>query len=86
MREQAEKLGIKVDGRWSDERIQQEIASKTNPDMDWANTRVQAIWDGQSPSLSVIERTGRIRSALKERGFTDFEKLDWPLKECRKYL
>ena len=92
LKEQAEKLGIKVDGRWSDDRIKEEIdrfqTPKTSeiPSLEWANQRAVAIWEGQSPSLGIAERVGRIRAALKDKGFKDFDKLKLPTKDYERYL
>lgn len=98
-KEEAESLGIKVDGRWSDDRVQQEIDSKKLSEsvaetpiskfesLEWANNHAKAIWSGQSSSLSLIDRVARIRAALKEKGFTDFDNLVIPTSEdYRKYL
>jgi len=130
MREKAEALGIKVDGRWSDARIQQEIDKVENVQaegadvnaawdaaevkvppvgdnavitnttihstteavdkfktLEWANERAAKIWGGQSVSLTILERVGRIKLALKERGFTRFDELVIPTTEdYKKYL
>ena len=99
----AESMGIKVDGRWSEAKIQEKIdmakiegddvphQSNTEEAVDkfqtveWANERVKLIWEGQSPSLGVAERTGRIRAALKEKGFANFDAIHWPNPDCKKY-
>lgn len=106
MRNRAEKLGIKVDGRWSESRILEEIMraesekikEAAEPEaaeavvnkfetVEWANKRAAAIWAGQSPSLSLLERVGRIKMALKSFGFTDFDNLVIPTnQDYKKYL
>ena len=97
LKEAAQKLGVKVDGRWSDAKIQEVIdnaAPKSNTEeavdkfktVEWANERAKLIWAGQSTPLDIIQRTGRIRFALKEKGFTDFEAMDWPHPDCKKYI
>jgi len=122
-REMAEKLGIKVDGRWSESRLLEEIMKKeselkaapsiegadvvedivepisepvvetiTEPvdkfkTLEWANDRAAKIWEGQSSSLTTLERIGRIKLALKAKGFEDFTKLTIPTNlEYQKYL
>ena len=108
-KEQAEALGITIDGRWSDKRILQEIESEKGngmpsietakpeeiPDnaadkfesVEWANDHAAKIWEGQSSSLSLIERVARIRAALKDKGFNRFDALKLPTKEdFRRYL
>lgn len=102
LKEQAEKLGIKVDGRWNDARIQQEIEAKMPQEaeeveeetvstnkfetVEWANERAKLIWGGQSTALSIVERTGRIKRALRDKGFTQFDKMELPHPECKKYI
>jgi len=134
MRERAKALGIKVDGRWSESRLLEEImraeSELKNGDMvdgakveilpsdvpviegadvaeeavepipepvvepvdkfqtlEWANDRAAKIWEGQSSSLSTLERVGRIKLALKDKGFTDFTKLTLPTKlDYKKHL
>ena len=55
--------------------------------IEWANERAAKIWEGQSTSLTIIERVGRIRQALKERGFTRFDDLVIPTTEdYKKFL
>lgn len=84
LKEQAEQLGIKVDGRWSDERIQKEIdklgASDAVPQAkeeaaeevrDEMNDLARRIWDGQSVSLPVKLRIERIEARLRDKGYTD---------------
>ena len=102
MKERAKALGIKVDGRWSESRILEEIMraeSKIEPktikntteaadvELEWANKRAADIWEGQSPNLSILERVGRVKLALKSFGFTDFESLVIPTNhDYKKYL
>ena len=116
MRDRAKALGIKVDGRWSEHRLLEEImktesklkdgdmvgnarverlpddvpvveGSTNGPSLEWANTRAAAIWEGQSSSLTVLERVGRIKLALKAKGFEDFSNITIPTKiEYKKYL
>ncbi len=99
MKDKAEALGIKVDGRWSDERIQEEIdkVKGVHPPIkesenifhtvEWANERAAKIWEGQSESLSIIERVGRIRMALKDKGFSRWDELVIPTDgDYKKYL
>ena len=103
MRERANALGIKVDGRWSEHRLLEEIMKTESkmiekpiintteaadkPTIEWANTRAAAIWEGQSSSLSILERVGRIKLALKAKGFEDFSNITIPTKiEYKKYL
>jgi len=101
MKEKAEALGIKVDGRWSEERIQAEIDAVSSPgyggvnnsqanpfeDAEFASAHAAKIWAGQSNTLSLLERVGRIRMALKDKGFDDFDNLVLPTTEdYRKYL
>jgi hypothetical protein len=117
MKERAAALGIKVDGRWSESRILEEIMRAENkqiegadvPDsldvtedtvqgntteavdegisLDVANTRANAIWAGQSSSLTTLERVGRIKLALKKFGFKDFESLEIKgANDYKKYL
>lgn len=89
LRARAEGLGIKILGTWGETKIQETIDALTNttPDVDkfhtleWANERAAKIWEGQSPNLGIAERVGRIRSALKVRGFTRFEELEIPTTE-----
>jgi hypothetical protein len=52
------------------------------------NERALAIWNGQSPNLSMIERVGRIRAAIKDRGWIEhIESLELPTKEnFKRYL
>jgi len=97
---QALDLGVKVDKRWSTNRLKAEInkASTGEPekatpvvediikDSAWAQKHLDAVWAGQSPSLSKIERIGRVRAALKGHGFTDYESLDWPIPDAARYL
>lgn len=68
--DKAKKLGIKVDGRWSDERLQKEIdkAMKNLDKLDISNTLAMRIWEGQSPSLPKVERIRRIKQSLEEKG------------------
>ena len=55
--------------------------------LEWANARAAAIWEGQSSSLTVLERVGRIKLALKAKGFEDFSNITIPTKiEYKKYL
>jgi len=101
MKDKAEALGIKVDGRWSDSRIQEEIdkvsssvegadvveEAKPVHDTDWFKARAIAIFEGQSPSLDIVSRVGRIRASLKDMGFTDFDKIELPSDEdYRRYF
>lgn len=115
MRAEAKELGIKVDGRWSEDRIQKEIDKVKNnakiegadvpaeaePEqaaapavavdkfqtLEWANDHAAKIWAGQSPALSLLERVGRIRMALKDKGFDDFDNLVIPTKhDYKRYL
>ena len=152
MRDRAKALGIKVDGRWSEHRLLEEIMKTESklkdgdmvgnarverlPDdvpvvegvdvvedtivdmmqdafdgggkvtvitdshqdvldkvadkfqtLEWANARAAAIWEGQSSSLTVLERIGRIKLALKAKGFEDFSNITIPTKiEYKKYL
>ena len=90
LKEQAESMGIKVDGRWSEERIQEEVNKSKAIDkfktVEWATERAKAIWEGQSPGLSMVERVGRIKAALKDKGFTDFDNLTMPVSGAKRYL
>ena len=43
--------------------------------VEWASERASKIFAGQSPHLPMVERIGRIRIALKERGFTRWNDL-----------
>lgn len=49
--------------------------------LEWANERAAKIWEGQSTSLSILERVGRIKLALKQRGFTRWDDLVIPTTE-----
>jgi len=49
--------------------------------IEWANERAAKIWEGQSTFLTVADRVGRIRAALKTRGFTRFDELVLPTTE-----
>ncbi len=42
------------------------------------NDMAARIWEGQSISLPIIERVGRIKAALKDKGFTEFDHLVLP--------
>jgi len=42
---------------------------------EWASERASKIYAGQSPNLAMVERIGRIRVALKERGYTRWNDL-----------
>jgi hypothetical protein len=42
------------------------------------NDLARRIWEGQSQSLPLIERVGRIRYRLKEKGFTAIDQLELP--------
>ncbi|MGD9381208.1 MAG: hypothetical protein PVI03_02075 [Candidatus Thorarchaeota archaeon] len=44
--------------------------------VEWASERASKIFAGQSPHLGMAERIGRIRAALKERGFTRWDELE----------
>jgi len=99
---QAGELGIEVKGNWGNKRLKQaikEAAKKSEPvknndqptdkfqTIEWANERAAKIWEGQSVSLSLVERIGRIRMALKAKGFRDFDNLVIPTdEEYQKYL
>lgn len=101
-KEQAESLGIKIDGRWSEERIQSEIGRYSEPTedvmaavdeisdgprIDSMNILARRIFDGQG-SISNVERVRRITNALKNRGYTqeDIKSLDLPIENLSKYL
>lgn len=43
--------------------------------VEWASERASKMYAGQSPHLGMAERIGRIRAALKERGYTRWEEL-----------
>lgn len=43
--------------------------------LEWASERASKIYAGQSPHLDIALRIGRIRAALKERGFTRWDEL-----------
>ena len=42
---------------------------------EWASERASKIYAGQSPNLAMVERIGRIRVVLKERGYTRWNDL-----------
>ncbi len=55
--------------------------------LEWANERAAKIWAGQSPNLSMLERVGRIKLGLGDKGFTDFKKLTLPTNaDYKRYL
>ena len=98
LKEKAESLGIKVDGRWSDARIFEEIEKRLpnvhvdNPyshndkPVDDLNNLALRIWNGQSASLSLKDRVHRIVKAAKSRGYDDFSGLSLPAQGFEKYL
>ena len=47
--------------------------------IDYMNSRVQAIWEGQSVTLPLHERKRRITKAMIDKGFEDIiEQIKWP--------
>ena len=95
VRDKAESMGIRVDGRWSDTRIQEEIDKMNQPEpevnkfktVEWANAHAAKMWEGQSEAVSTLERVGRIRLALKAKGFERFDELVIPTnKDYKRYL
>ena len=74
LKEHAESLGIKVDGRWSEARIQEEIDNMSmmdKVDISEMNDLANRIWEGQSSSLPKKVRMSRIIFRLKNKGYTD---------------
>lgn len=95
LKEEAKALGIKVDGRWSEARIEQEInrytsmGDKPTKSLDEVsaamNDLANRIYEGQG-SIPDIERIRRITKALKDKGYTDFSKLDVPVPNLKDHL
>lgn len=90
-KEQAESLGIKVDGRWSEGRVKAEI-EKTEKggsflSIDKMNDLANRIFDGQG-SIPDVERVRRIVNALKDKGYSpeEISQLDIPIDNLSKYL
>lgn len=95
-KERAEELGIKVDGRWSEERIKQEIDRRRIP-LDGFNVPeslepstamnilANRIYEGQG-SMPDSERVKRIVNALKDKGYKDFSNLDIPVPNLKDHL
>ena len=55
--------------------------------LEWANERAAKIWEGQSTHLSILERVGRIKVGLSDKGFTDFKNLTIPTQlDYKRYL
>jgi len=55
--------------------------------IEWANERAAKIWEGQSTHLSILERVGRIKVGLSDKGFTDFKNLTIPTQlDYKRYL
>jgi len=79
--EQAEALGIKVDGRWSEARIQQEIDKtvvKSEPDAKPATVMVRInrdIWvhNPADPNEPLRYRKGSTREVTIEQAFDGIE-------------
>lgn len=96
----AAEAGIKVDGRWSDEKIMSAIQSEgeklaslepveiqaVDTTVDDMNAYALRIWEGQSPDLDLGDRVGRVKAGLERQGWTDFTKLDLPATDYERYL
>ena len=84
LHEQAASLGIKVDGRWSEKRIQKEIERAGGVASDYSeveamNAYAQRIWHGQSPDMPKHERIDRVKAGLIGQRWGDIlDKLDLP--------
>ena len=51
------------------------------------NDHARRVWEGQSPSLSVLERVGRVRQAVIGQGYHDIIRfLELPEPQYNKYL
>jgi hypothetical protein len=96
MKEYAESIGIKVDGRWSEDRLQKEIDSRLAPEQEETvppeskmaemNDLALRIFEGQG-SIPDSERVSRIVDRLKDKGYEDVIKhLDLPIDDLDLHL